>query len=175
MSPSPTSVQKIGRATAVRYGDKNGNWDPSAPVRIANFVLGLDVETRSTALNERMLDVVHPVEEFWDPQQNVAELEIIDRTAGGRIGMGLGQWLVRQPDGRLRVVSHNTLLGKHLPAEPEKPFIQDLEDLVKKHGMDVAIETPAFVIATYLSRSWELFDSVYKARSHWGTAGGSGL
>lgn len=173
--PAVTAPQKIGRSLALRYGDKNGNWDPTAPVRIANFVLGYDVDTRSSILNERMLDVVRPVEDFWDPQQNVAELEIVDKSAGSRLGMGLGQWLVREPNGRLRVVSHNALLGKHLPAEPEKPFIQDLEDLVKKHGMDVAIKTPAFVIATYLSRSWELFDQVYKARLHWGEAGDTGV
>jgi hypothetical protein len=168
MTVSP-HVHKVGRdAMAIRYGDKNGNWELTAPVRLANFVLGHDVETRSTVLNERMLDVVHPVEEFWNPQQNVAELEIIDKATGRAVGIGLGQWLVRRNDGRLRVVSHNMMVGKHLPAEPQKPFVQDLEDLLKRHKKDVATHTPAFVLAQFLNRSWENFENTTKAREHWG-------
>ncbi len=160
---------------AVRYGDKNGNWEQTAPVRIANFVLGHDVDSRSTVLNERMLDVVTPVEEFWQPNQNVAELEITDKVAGGRLGIGLGQWLVRRRDGRLRVISHNVMVGKHLPAEAQKPFVLDLEDLLKRHQKDVATNTPAFVLATFLARTWENFENTSKAREHYGARNTSGV
>src|SRR6478736_9112613 len=93
---------RFGRVLAVRYGDEFGNWDPSAAVRIANFVLGHDVETNSNVLNERMMDVVQPIEEFWNPPLS-ADLEIIDLGLGGaRLGIGLGQWLVRYPTRMLR-------------------------------------------------------------------------
>jgi hypothetical protein len=168
--PASSHVLKIGRnMTAIRYGDKNGNWEQSAPVRIANFVLGHDVESRSTVLNERMLDVVTPVEEFWHPHENVAELEITDKSIGGRLGIGLGQWLVRRSDGRLRVISHNVMVGKHLPAEAQKPFVLDLEDLIKRHQKDIATNTPAFVLATFLARTWENFENTSKAREHYAT------
>lgn len=166
-------VLRIGKnITAIRYGDKDGNWEQAAPGRIANFVLGHDVETASTVLNERMLDVVTPVEEFWDPGHNVAELEIIDKVAGARLGIGLGMWLTRRrSDNRLRVVSHNYMLAKHIPAPAQRPFVLELEDLIKAHKMDVSVSTPSFVLATYLSKQWELFESTHKAREHWATAG----
>jgi hypothetical protein len=168
--PASSHVLVINRdMSAVRYGDKNGNWEQTAPVRIANFILGHDVDSRSTVLNERMLDVVTPVEEFWQPNQNVAELEITDKVAGGRLGIGLGQWLVRRRDGRLRVISHNVMVGKHLPPEAQKPFVLDLEDLIKRHKKDVLMNAPAYVLARFLNSSWENFESTMNARAHWGS------
>lgn len=166
-------VLKIGNnITAIRYGDKDGNWEQSAPVRIANFVLGHDVEVASTVLNERMMDVVTPVEEFWDPAHNVAELEIIDKVAGARLGIGLGMWLTRRrSDNRLRVVSHNYMLAKHIPAPAQRPFVLEIEELIKAHKMDVRTETPAYVLANYLSKSWELWETTHKAREHFATKG----
>jgi len=123
----------VSRGEAVRYGNEKGEYDEASVTRIANFVLGHDVETRSTVLNERMMDVVEPIKEFWNPNDGVADLLVTDPRTGTKMALGLGDWIARYQDGTIRPISHNRMVAKHLPQPKPLTFEQELVQLLKKH------------------------------------------
>lgn len=157
-------IYLFGDTVAIRYGDDEGNWDPSAPARIANFILGHDVETRTTTLNESMLDVVIPVKHYWNPESNVADLEL---NVGGRVlGISLGQWLTRDRMKRLRVVSHNHMIAQHFPPPEPKTFREDLTELLDKHNFDKVHQTPSTLLADYMANHLQVMGRFLITRDH---------
>lgn len=130
--------------TAIQYGTREGQWEPRALIRIAAFVTGVDIDAK-TMTEDQILDVVRPVEQFWDLNNNVADIEVI---TGKRIlGMTLGQWLVKYPTGFYRVLSTNDYLSQVGPAQPVLTFRQELQRLVNKHSIDSKLGVPDFIIA----------------------------
>lgn len=163
LSVSP--VQKLGNAEAIRYGDAQGLWYEGAAVRIANFVLGHDVNSTTTVLNEHMLDVVKPIDEFWKPEDGFADLEITNQRTGTRLSIGLGQWLARYPTGLLRVLSTNPIAENAAPLL-SMTFQQELTRVIDKHKKADKSGTPPHILARMLSRQLEMFNDVIIARQH---------
>lgn len=91
--------------TAVRYGNEDRSWDESCVPRVAKFVLGIDSETRVTLKNERIMDVVRPIEKTWDPKNWMADIEVADWVQGQRYRVRLGDWLVKDTSGQLHLVT----------------------------------------------------------------------
>ncbi len=145
-----STVYKFGNVFAIRFGDENGDYDEGALARVAQFVLGLDVDTRVTALNERLLSVITPVEEFWDPDNGLADIVVTHNQSGLRLALGLGQWLARYPSGQLRPMPHNVVVAKFFPEPPEESFDVELENLITKHNREQGSGTPPAVLAKYL-------------------------
>ena len=158
-------VQLDKGVAAMRYGSNGGRWDNRALIRIAAFVTGVDIDNASMT-EDQILDVVRPVEAFWDLKNNVADIEVI---TGKRIlGMTLGNWLVKYPTGFYRVLAHNDYLSQVGPAQPALTFRQELQNLLNKHSIDSKLGVPDFIIATEVdnhltdlahmmsaTRSWE--------------------
>lgn len=144
-------VHRFGRVEAIRYGDENGNYDEGATARIAQFVLGHDIDKSVTSLNERLMSVVNPIDDFWDPSANVADIVVTDHKSGIRMALSLGQWLARYPSGMLRPIPHNEMIAKHFPPPPAQSFEHELMNLLNKHGKDAAANTSDAVLANYLA------------------------
>ena len=158
-------VHKFGRVEAVRYGDENGNYDEGATARIAQFVLGHDIDKSVTQLNERLMSVVTPLDEFWDPKSNVADIVVTDHKSGIRMALSLGQWLTRYPSGLLRPTPHNEMIAKHFPPPPAESFEAELEKLLSKHGKGVSAKTSDKLLADYISATLATFNRTMLRRS----------
>lgn len=145
-------VHRLGKGVGVRYGDENGEFDEGCVARIAQFVLGLDVDTRVTALNERLTAVISPVKDFWSPSEGVADLEVVDPKTNSRIALSLGQWLVRYSDGYLRPLSHNKFVAEGFPAPKEKTFYEELVELMDKHDVSGSSAIPSYILAAHAEK-----------------------
>ena len=133
--------------TAVQYGTPEGQWETKALIKIAAFITGVDMDA-NTITEDQILDVVRPVEAFWNPDRNLADIEII---TGKRIlGMTLGQWLVKYPTGFYRVLSTNDYLSQVGPPRKAPTFRQELTHLLNKHGKDAQVEVPDFILARHI-------------------------
>lgn len=138
-------VQLDGGLKALRYGSNGGQWDNRALIRVAAFLTGVDIDS-ATITEDQILDVVRPVEAFWKPEQNLADIEVI---TGKRIlGMTLGQWLVKYPTGLYRVVSHNDYMSQVGPAQPAPTLRQDLQHVLNKHSVDARLGVADFILAS---------------------------
>ena len=144
---------------AVRYSDAHGNWESEAVARIANFVIGADVETRATGLNEQLMDVVRPVELFWKPDQGIADLEVIDPKTGITLSIGVGSWLVRHRDGKLHVASNNSALSMVGPKKPQASFEDRLKEVLATRKKSPEVTASDAVVARYLIRSLVAYES----------------
>lgn len=163
--------QQFGDVTAIRYGDANGDFDEGAPARIAQFVLGHDVDTRVTILNERLMGVVVPVDMFWDPGHGVADIVVTDTKSGVRLALGLGQWLARYPNGALRPLTHNQMIAQHFPRPEPRTFEEELTTLINKHGLEGGSDTPDFILAMYLSGCLKTYNNTILRRDRWNRNG----
>lgn len=159
------SIHRFGRVEAIRYGDDNGNYDEGATARIAQFVLGHDIDRSVNQLNERLMSVVNPLDEFWDPEHNVADILVTDHKTGIRMALSLGMWLTRYPSGMLRPTQHNEMIAKHFPPPPAESFEEELCKLLIKHGKGVRSETPDKVLADYLVDTLGVFTKTMIRRS----------
>lgn len=137
---------------AVRYSDAHGNWESEAVARIANFVIGADVETRATGLNEQLMDVVRPVDLFWKPDQGIADLEVIDPKTGVTLSIGVGSWLIRHRSGKLHVASNNGALAMAGPKKPEASFEERLREVLATRKKSPEVTASDAVVARYLVR-----------------------
>lgn len=155
----PLKVHLFDDVEAIRYGDINGEFDEGAPARIGQFVLGHDIDTRVTVLNERLTGVVMPDPKFWDPNNGVADLIVTDTKTGYRLSVGLGSWLVRDAKGRLRPMAHNKVVAEHFPQPDPKTFEEELETLLAEHQRDHNV--PARIMAVYLSSVMREFNIAY--------------
>lgn len=159
-------VYKFGKIEAIRYGDLiEGTYDPGAPARIAQFVLGHPVDAYISGLNESLLSVVQPVDEFWDPENGVADIIVTDNKTGVRMALGLGQWLTRYPSKTLRPMSHNEMAAAHLPPPPSESFEAELTKLITKHQRDKGSGTPPNILADHLSLYVTSFNNVIRRRA----------
>lgn len=157
-------VQLDKGLSAMRYGSNGGHWDNRALIRIAAFITGVDIESNSIT-EDQILDVVRPVEAFWKPEQNVADIEVI---TGKRIlGMTLGQWLVKYPTGLYRVLSNNDYLSQAGPSQPAPTFRQELQHLLNKHSIDAKVDTTDFLLAKHLDNYLELLAKTIKATNEY--------
>jgi hypothetical protein len=155
-----------GGLTAVRYGTPDGRWEQHALVKIAAFITGVDIN-KDSMTEDQLLDVVRPVKSFWDPARGSADIEVI---TGKRIlGMTLGQWLVRYPDGFYRVLSNNDYLSQVGPGIPAKSFRQELQELLNKHSIDARTNTPDFVLANFVIGVLNNLENAVKAVKEWET------
>lgn len=140
-------IQLDKGVAALRYGSNGGQWDNRALIRVAAFITGVDLDS-SSITEDQILDVVRPVEAFWDPERNVADIEVI---TGKRIlGMTLGQWLVSYGNGFYRVLSNNDYLAQAGPTQPAPSFRQELQVLINKHGWDAKLHAPDFAVARHI-------------------------
>lgn len=158
-------VHRFGRVEAIRYGDEHGNYDEGATARVAQFILGHDIDKSVTSLNERLMSVVSPVDDFWDPSTNVADIVVTDHKSGIRMALSLGQWLARYPSGMLRPLPHNEMIAKHFPPPPAESFVSELQKLLTKHGKPVAANTSDKVLADFLSDSLGTYTKTILRRS----------
>jgi len=132
---------------AVQYGTPEGQWDSKALIRVAAFITGVDLD-KGSITEDQILDVVRPVGDFWDPQRDIADIEVI---TGKRIlGMTLGQWLVKYPTGFYRVLSTNDYLSQVGPPRKAPSFRQELTHLLNKHSKDAQVEVPDFILARHI-------------------------
>lgn len=141
-------IELADGSVAIRYGDKYGGWESLAPTRVANFVLGIDVDTVTTRANERVLDVVQPVTEYWDPTNGVADILVFDRGAGTQHVVPLGFWVSRTRRGKIRILSPDAV-GKS-PIRPDKSFEEELTELVIKHKYLIKTDRQASLVVRYI-------------------------
>lgn len=158
---------KVEKFASVRYGDSQGRWDPDAPRRVAAFILGFDPDTRATALNERVWDVVSPIGEFWFPDREIADLEILDKISGRKWALRLGDHVGRLPSGMLRIFTHNEIVAQSFPggkvvARPE--FEEALASLIKEYRKDEPSRTDPEILAAHMVQSLELFNNTMSTR-----------
>lgn len=144
-------IELADGSVAIRYGDEYGDWEPLAPTRVANFVLGIDVDTVTTRANERVLDVVQPVTEYWDPTNGVADILVFDRGAGTQHVVPLGFWVSRTRKGKIRILSPEAV-GKS-PSKPDKSFEEELTDLILKHKYIIRSDRQAPLVVRYILSS----------------------
>ena len=158
-------VHKFGKIEAIRYGDADGSFDEGCVARVAQFVLGQEVNNQITVLNERLMNVVTPIDEFWDPKSNVADILVTDSRTGIRTSLSLGYWLARYPSGHLRPIPHNEIVAAYFPPPPAVPFETELEELLVKHGKEHSSGTPASVLQKYLSGCLDTFNFAVRGRA----------
>lgn len=152
---------------SVRYGDIKGRWDPQAPTRVAAFILGFDPDTRATALNERIWDVIQPITEFWFPEREIADLEILDKISGRKWALRLGDHVGRLPNGMLRIFTNNEIVQQAFPGGQvvERPaFDAALAHLLKDYKKDAVSRTSPDLLAAHLIASLNVFDETMTAR-----------
>ena len=161
------SVVTFNNGTSgVRYGDAEGNWDPDAPTRLANFITGKDVDDYQGHVNDSMIDVVRPINEFWRPHENVADLEIV--TGKRVLGISLGQWLVKYPGPAFyRVLSHDGYIAQQHPDQLAKPFKTELENLLNKHSWNSKTNMPDFILAGFMQANLRALESAVGAVKNW--------
>lgn len=158
---------KVETFPSVRYGDIKGRWDHDAPRRVAAFILGFNPETQTTAMNERMWDVVNPITEFWYPERDIADLEIIDKISGRKWALRLGDHVGRLTNGMLRIFTHNEIVAQAFPggAVVERPeFDSALAHLLKDYKKDQASRTSPELLAQHLISSLNVFNETMTAR-----------
>lgn len=159
-------VYNFGRLTALRYGNTNGEWDEGAVARVAQFVLGVPVSHSVDRLNEQLMRVVQPVEEFWDPKNNVADILITDpKGVGKQIGLGLGQWIVRYPSGSIRPMPHNQVVASYLPPAPKETFENELKALLVRHERTKGTNTPDHILMEYMVASLTAYNTAVRKRA----------
>lgn len=164
----PDHIQKkvhtFGKIQAVRYGDEDGNWEEDAPDRIAKFILGHDINSRVTTLNEGLMRVIEPVEEFWDPKQNLADIVVTDTKSSVRHALSLGQWLARYPSGTFRPLPHNTMVASYFPPPPSETFEVELRKLLVKHKRHEGSGAPEQVVTDYVLASLSALNNAVRKR-----------
>ena len=158
-------VYHFGRIDAVRYGDIHGEWDEGAATRIAQFVIGQTVSSHITPLNETLLRVVQPVDDFWDPKHGLADINIVDPKSGRNIALALGQWMARYPSGQLRPLAHNVVVASHLPPPPSESFEAELRKVLAKHERHKGSETPDNVLADFLNGVLSNYNTAIRKRA----------
>jgi hypothetical protein len=139
MHKNPTPMSDM--VEAVRYGDENGRWHADAVAEIAQFVLGgLDVEAGVTLENERIMDVVKPVEQRWNPDKNEADLDMVDPFTGNLIPLKLGQWIIRDRFGHIWLDEDSHFTDVYYPvaliadeAQAELNIVNELAALIYDH------------------------------------------
>lgn len=162
--PDPL-VHQFGRISAIRYGNTDGEWDEGATARVAQFVLGQSVTNAITQLNQQLMHVVQPVEEFWDPKNGLADIVITDPKAGIRVGLALGQWLARYPSGNFRPLPHNVVVASYLPPPPSESFEAELRKLLVKHERVKGSGTPDHLLAEFLTSSLSAYTTAIRKRA----------
>ena len=65
------------------------------PGAIASFVLNVDVDSRVTIQNERMLDVVRPLFTEWDMDRGYLPLQVLDPVSKLPFRLNINDWIVR--------------------------------------------------------------------------------
>jgi hypothetical protein len=158
-------VYQFGRISAVRYGNIHGEWDEGAPTRIAQFVLGHDVSSRITPLNETLMRVVQPVDQFWDPKNGLADIIITDPETTVRMGLGLGMWLAKYPTGQFRPMPHNQVVASYLPPPPSESFEVELRNLLAKHERHKGSGTPDHVLAEFVLANLSAYNAAVRKRA----------
>lgn len=142
-------VQLEDGVTAIQYGTPEGQWEPKALIKVAAFVTGIDL-TKDAITEDQLLDVVAPSARFWNPSNNMADIDVF--TGERTLGMTLGQWLVKYADGSFRVLSTNDYLSQVGPSKPALSFRQELQQLLNKHSIDAEVEMHDFVLAKHIDR-----------------------
>ena len=126
--------------------------------QLGAFILGTDVERSVGIQNERMLDVIRPVENEWNPRAGVATVEVIDPNSGLRSHVRLGDWIVKHTDSKgdflLFVKPDVFRLGY-----AEVPVFEELTALVhsvlsnsKQDGQQIAEDVASAVLAAGWSK-----------------------
>lgn len=159
-----STIKKIDDLIAIRYGDVFGEYDVGAPARIGQFVLGHDIDTRITLLNENLTSVVQPISQFWNPDKGIADLIITDPKTGVKFAIGLGDWLVKYPDGTLRPMSDNKAFAAFHVEKKALTFHEELEHLINKHSMESGSDTPDYVLSEYLTAQLRFFNRAVRQR-----------
>ena len=103
---------------AFQYGEGKP-WNQIATTRVAAFVTGIDIDNQTSIKTERVLDVVEPILADWDMGKNQAPILIAQ--GGGRIRLDLGDWVVREPGGKLLFVKQNAFDDQYEPLFEIKP------------------------------------------------------
>lgn len=82
----------------VKYGEADGSWSKESTTRVAAFLLGFDPDNGTSIQNERMLDVVRPIYDSFDPINRVADIEVYIPSMSITYCMKLGVWLGKDRD-----------------------------------------------------------------------------
>lgn len=118
---------------AVRYGTWNSSQASGAALRIAKFILGVDVDSHTTVMNERVLDVVKPEVETWDPDNGIANIRVVDQEHDHMYKMALGDWVAKTSDGGLIFITAEAFRRDYEDVPPEvivKSEFDELADLI---------------------------------------------
>lgn len=117
--------------TAVCYGNEGRTWDQECVARIAKFVLGIDTATRLTLENERIWDVVRPVESRWNPNNWLADIQVADWPRGTTFQLAIGDWLLKDELGILSFVKPLEFSQNFEPVLPVKVEATEIDELSK--------------------------------------------
>lgn len=158
-------IHTFGKIKAVRYGTVHGEWEDGAASRIAQFVLGQNITNSITPLNDVLMRVVQPVDDFWDPKKGVADITVTDPVSGTRIALGLGDWIARYPSGVLRPLAHNKVTAEYLPPPPTESFEVELAAVLAKHNRQKGSGTPVDGLADYLIGCLSAYNTVIRKRA----------
>lgn len=151
-------------ATAIQYGTPEGQWEPKALIKVAAFVTGIDLN-KDSITEDQLLDVVAPSARFWNPANNMADIDV--HTSERTLGLTLGQWLVKYDDDTFRVLSTNDYLSQVGPQKKAPTFRQDLQHLLNKHGMDSKVGVPDFILAKHLDNHLRNLGEMHEAHETW--------
>lgn len=133
---------------AVRYGTVDSKWHPDAAMKVARFIIGVN-DDHVTVSNERMLDVVRPVLNRWDPAKGIADIEVVDLAVGLSYTVRLGSWVVKLGDNRL-LISTPTAFRRDFEDQPEEAQ-SDLDTLSAEIMSILKWEESQAFVATLLA------------------------
>lgn len=115
---------------AVQYG-KEGRYEDGAIREVAGLLLGIDVDAQVSVANERMFDVITPIQGKWSPQKGIADVVVTDPYTGMRFTLSLGDWVVRNGD-QIAFVQPGAFREEYEEVLPEVPRTEfdDLSDVI---------------------------------------------
>lgn len=123
------SLERGYKIEAVQYTLPDKSWQHhNAISHLAAFVLDMDVDERITIENERLLDIIRPIEKEWKPQAGIATVEIIDPTTGHKHKVLLNDWIGRH-EGEILVFSPKDMSKYYTPVDK----FDELAELVYQH------------------------------------------
>lgn len=119
-----SAVQKYRRkfdgvvVDAYQYGESK-EWSPEANTRVAAFITGIDINKTTTIETERIQDVVRPIITDWDMSQGKQPIEVAHKD--GNVRLDRGDWIVRNPQGKLEFVKQNAFDDQYEPLHEVRP------------------------------------------------------
>lgn len=134
---------------AVQYTlSPNESWQHhNAISQLAAFILNVNVEQSVGIANERILDVVHPIEDRWQPQKGLASVEVVDPNSGRHTQVELNDWICRHSTDWLVFMKPTNFGKRYVDLELFEQLTSLIyENLPEREAYQAAVEKSATAI-----------------------------